>query len=266
MKKRIAVALLALFSLAVPALAIFGIGDIVFDPTSYANAILMLAELVKNYEELKAQLELEITMAKMVPVNMANRYRVLGTNWYGLKLPYDRFGNLNGWLDAVNRAGDARGGYDGASIQLRPYGSGVSQLAPDEQARTASRYASAELADASNIHSMETIGMLRSNATAVDRSVQALEDDSLSLDPAMNTEIAVLNKINAASIATLRSNRDTNRALLSVLEQQVIESKQRRDAQVSETNAQIMRLERGADAKAARSGTITDSIRAFQWR
>jgi hypothetical protein len=266
MKKRIAAALMALLLIVCPLWALFGIGDIVYDPTLYANAILMLAELIKSYDQLKAEYELQVWLAKTVPVDMSTRYRTVGAAWYGLQLPYDRFGNLGGWVDAVNHGGNALGGYGGASIELRPYGSRFSQLTLDEQRKSASQYASAELADGINVHSMETIGMLRGNAPAVDRAIQGLENDSLSLDPAMNTEIAVLNKINAAAIANLRSTRDTNRALLSALEQQVTDSKRRRDAEVSEINTQIMRLERGDEAKAENTSTLTDSVRSFRWK
>jgi len=266
MKRRIAVLVMTITLISFPLRAVFGVGDIVFDPISYANALVMLAELIKNYEQLKAQLDLQTWLSKTVPVDMGSRYRTIGTSWYGLQLPYDRFGNLSAWLQAVNQGGGAMAGYDAASIALHEYGSGFSRLAPEEQLKAASHYASAELADGTNVHSMETIGMLRGNADAVEQSIQSLEEDSLSLDPAMNTQIAVLNKINAASIAGLRSARDTNRALLSVLEQQVADSKLRRDAQVSEINAQIFRIEKGPEAKAKYSSTITESLQSFRWK
>ncbi len=249
-----------------PLFAIFGVGDIVWDPISYANDLVILAELVKSYEQLTAQLELQIRMAKSIPVDMANRYRTIGAAWYGLKLPNDRFGNLSAWLQAVNQGGDARAGYEGASVELKPYDGAISKLSVDEQTRTANRYASVELADGANIHSMETIGMLRSNAAAVDQSIAALENDSLSQDPAMNTEVGVLNKINAASVASLRISRDANRALLSVLEQQVTENKRQRDANASEIDTQIARLAKGDAEKAAHTSTITDTLRTFRWK
>lgn len=269
MKKRIAAALLALLLVGCPLWALFGIslgGEIVHDPISYANALLMLAELIKNYEQLKAQYDLQVWLSQVVPVDMSLRYRTVGTSWYGLQLPFDRFGNLAGWVQTVNQGGSAFGGYGTASIELRPYGPQLYRVNSDEQLKIASQYASAELADGTNVHSMEAVGMLRGNAAVVDRSIQRLEDDSLSLDPAMNTQIAVLNKINAASIANVRSARDTNRVLLSVLEQQLVESKRRRDAEVSEINTQIARLERGDEAKAEHTATINQSLRGFRWR
>src|SRR6266478_5575454 len=114
MKRRITSLVLALLLFILPAIAIDGVGDIVYDPINYANALLMLAELIKNYEQLKGQLELQTWLSKTVPVDMASRYRTIGTNWYGLQLPYDRFGNLGGWLQAVNQGGGALGGYGSA--------------------------------------------------------------------------------------------------------------------------------------------------------
>lgn len=269
MRKRIAAVLLALLLVACPLWAIFGIGlggEIVHDPISYANALLMLAELIKNYEQLKAQYDLQLWLSQMVPVDMALRYGTLGTAWYGLQLPFDRFGNLSGWVQTVNEGGSALGAYGTASVELKPFGAKLSQLHYEEQLRIASNYASAELADGTNVHSMETVGMLRGNAAQVEQAIGDLVADSLSSDPAMNTEIAVLNKINAAGIASLRSSRDTNRVLLSVLEQQIVESKRRRDVEVSEINTQIARLERGEAAKAEYTSTINQSLRNFRWR
>jgi hypothetical protein len=266
MKKRIAIVFFAVTLLAAPLFAVFGIGDIVFDPTSYANAILMLAELVKNYEQLKAQLDLQTFMATIVPVDMAARYRTPGVAWQQLQLPYDRFGNLSAWVQQVNQGGSARAAYDSASIELQAYGNGFAGLAREEQLKVASQYASIELTDSSNIDAMEAIGRLRTNARVTDQVVAGLESDSLSSDPLMNTEIAVLNKINAAAVANIRVTRDANRLHLSVLEQQLADSKRRRDAEAAEINAQIARLERGPEAKAQHTSTISETLRNFRWR
>jgi hypothetical protein len=266
MKKRIALTLLAVTLLAVPLQAILGVGDIVFDPTSYANAILMMGELVKSYEQLQSQFNLQSFLATAVPVNMSTRYQTATAPWQNLQLPYDRFGNLGAWSQQVNQGGNASGAYQNASVTLQSYGGGFAQLTPDEQLKASSQYASIELADGTNINSMETIGQLRANARATDQALAGLESDSLSSDPSMNSEIAVLNKINAATVANIRTARDTNRLLLSTLEQQLADSKRRRDAEVSEINAQIGRLEKGAATKAQYTSTVTETLRGFRWR
>jgi hypothetical protein len=166
----------------------------------------------------------------------------------------------------VNSGGGALAAYNKASVTLGQYGSQVSQLVQEEQQRVASAYASLELTDGTNVQSMEVAGMLRANSAANDQTIRSLEADSLSLDPEMNTEIAVLNKINAAVIAELRSARDTNRVLLSNLEQQVATSKKQRDAEATEINAAIKRLQQGADVKAAYTSSISQSLQSFAWK
>jgi hypothetical protein len=265
--KKLVVVILLLILLASPLLAIFGVGDIVHDPISYLNAVLMLQQLIQSYDQLKAQSELQAWMSQMVPVlSMAERYRTYGNSWYDLQIPFNRFGNLSGWLQAVNSGEGALDGYGRATVTLQPYGQKFSQLHPEEQAKAASNYASIELADGLNVHNMEAIGELRGSKELTERRIENLTEDSLSMDPEMNTLIAVLNKINAASIAILRSSRDTNRGLLGLLEQQVAESKLRRDSYVSEVNAQIMRQERADEIKASYSSTLTESLRSFRWR
>ena len=157
MKKRILAAFLALCVVACPSWAIFGISfggggggeDIVHDPINYGELVVILAELVKSYEQLKTLYELELNDLRVVPVDMLSRYQTLGASWYGLQLGADRFGNMSGWVQAVNGGGLALGGYAGASIALQPYGPQFAQLAADEQAKVSSQYGTAELADGS---------------------------------------------------------------------------------------------------------------------
>src|SRR5207302_9510074 len=85
-----AIAILALITLvfAPPGRAFFGPGDVVFDPTNYAQAIRSFiqlqqqyAQLVQIYQQSRQQYEQLIWMAKTVPVNMRARYRAVVTPW-----------------------------------------------------------------------------------------------------------------------------------------------------------------------------------------
>lgn len=274
MKKRLVVAAIVLVMTSIPIWAsLFGIhiggggdGETVFDPSVYGQALLTVSQLIKDYEELKAMYDLQVWSLKTIPVDMISRYRTIGASWYGLQLPFDRFGNLGPWLQVVNQGGGGLSAYGSASMALQSYGALASKLAQDEQKQVAAGYATTELADGSNVQSIETVGMLRGNASAVDQAIRNLEMDSLSLDPAMNTEVGVLNKINSAAIASLRSTRDTNRLLLSTVEEQVVEGKRKRDADVSGINAAIGRLQFGADAKAEHTTGIGESIHSFRWQ
>ena len=68
-----------------------------------------------------------------------------------------------------------------------------------------------------------------------------LEQDSLSDDPELNSEVSVLNKINATNVLTLRSVQDSNKLLASLLEQQTIAAKQQREMTTNAINADISR-------------------------
>src|SRR5713226_9487506 len=87
-RKIIAVTFIAALCSA-PALAIFGLGDIVFDPTNFEEAVRQLlqmeqqyVQLVQTYQMVTNQYQQMIWMAKQVPVNMASRYRALATPWH----------------------------------------------------------------------------------------------------------------------------------------------------------------------------------------
>ena len=63
----------------------------------------------------------------------------------------------------------------------------------------------------------------------------------MSDDPNLNTEVSVLNKINATNVLTLRTVQDSNKLLASLLEQQTILAKQQREATTNAINTDISR-------------------------
>ena len=105
-------------------------------------------------------------------------------------------------------------------------------------------------------------------SVATPQSVQAqianLEQDSFSADPNLNTEVSVLNKINAAGVLTLRTLQDSNKLLASLLEQQTILAKQQREATTNAINADIQRRASLSGNMAQVTGTLTDSLQNFR--
>jgi hypothetical protein len=86
----------------------------------------------------------------------------------------------------------------------------------------------------------------------------------LSADPNLNTEVSVLNKINAAGVLTLRTLQDSNKLLASLLEQQTIIAKQQREATTNAINADISRRANLAGNMAQVNGTLTTSLQNFR--
>ncbi len=91
-----------------------------------------------------------------------------------------------------------------------------------------------------------------------------LERDSFSADSDLNTEVSVLNKINAANVLTLRSIQDSNKLLASLLEQQVVSSKQQREMTTNSINADIARQATLASNMNQLTGTLTNSLQNFR--
>ena len=111
---------------------------------------------------------------------------------------------------------------------------------------------------------MATIGSIRGNAQSVQTQIANLEQDSLSSDPNLNTEVSVLNKINAAGVLTLRTLQDSNKLLASLVEQQTILAKQQRESTTNAINAEIQRRASLAGNLAQVTGTMTDSLQNFR--
>ena len=133
-----------------------------------------------------------------------------------------------------------------------------------ELGRVQSQYASIELVDGANMNAMATIGAIRGSADNVQTQIGNLEDDSFSGDSGLNSEVSVLNKINAAGVLTLHTVQDSNKLLASLLEQQTIIAKQQRDATANAINLDIGRQESMAGNMAQVTGTITDSLQNFR--
>jgi hypothetical protein len=114
------------------------------------------------------------------------------------------------------------------------------------------------------MNAMATIGSIRGNAQTVEAQIANLEQDSFSNDSDLNTEVSVLNKINAAGVLTLRTLQDSNKLLASLLEQQTILAKQQREATTNLINADIERRASLAGNLSQVTGTMTNSLQTFR--
>jgi hypothetical protein len=263
MKRRILIALL-LASLCVGT-ASAQLGLTVYDPTNYASALLRYFELQQQLLQLTNSLALALQMAKNLQ-NMPARYQALFSLWRN-GVAQDTYGNTGGWVNGINsgQVPIVNAGYQRATTQLLPYDAGtLAVMTPDELARVESQYASVELSDGANVTAMATLGAIRNNAANLETQIGNLEQDSLSGDPDLNTEVSVLNKINSADVLNLRSVQDTNKLLASLLELQTVAAKQQREATANAINADIARRATLAGNLAQVTATITDSLQNFR--
>jgi len=269
--KILAVSLILLLSVGT-ASAQFGFGGVVYDPTNYHNALLryfqlqqQLIQLKNSYSQLVSQYNLAVQMAKNLH-NMPARYRAQFSQWRNT-VAEDTYGNTTAWLGGVNSGQLAlvSNGYRQATTQRLQYSPDhLSGLTSDELARVISQYASIVLSDGATTNAIATIGSMRGNAQDIQNRLANLEQDSFSNDVNLNTEVAVLNKINAAGVLTLRTLQDSNKLLASLLEEQTILAKQQREATTNAINADIQRRASLAGNMAQVTGTMTSSLQNFR--
>lgn len=269
MRKKLLAILLVTVLCVGTASAQFGSG-IVYDPTNYHNALLRyyqlqqhLAQLQKTYTQVVTAYNLALQMSRNLH-NMPARYRAQFSNWRNATAT-NTYGNTSGWLGGVNADLNTVNGYLRATTQLSQFNPAALNGMPDfEQARVKSQYASVELADGANMNALSTIGAIRGNAAALEARMNNLEQDSLSDDQSLNSEVAVLNKINATNVLTLRSIQDSNKLLALLLEQQTIAAKQQREMTTNAINAEISRQASLSANLTQMTGTLTNSLQNFR--
>src|SRR3954467_8202413 len=122
MKKKLAIAVVSMALTSIPAFAVFGIGDIVFDPTSYGQLVEQLtqleqqyAQLVKTYTMVTNQYNQMVTNAKWI-VSKA-RWRAMLTPGTHRPAP-NAYGTTGGWIGAVNSGAASVAGYTQAVTKL----------------------------------------------------------------------------------------------------------------------------------------------------
>jgi hypothetical protein len=226
------------FALAVACAATVRAQLAVFDPSNYAKAVEELAQLQQQYAQLVRSYELLAMQATRAPGDLGARYRSNPVPWLNLTAP-DTYGVTGGWVHAANTGHEVPDGYQAVTEALRTDRIGGEGLSDIAVARMRRQYGGVELNDGVTLHSLEMIGHLRGHAYDTEIALRRLEDDSYSGDDSLNTQVAVLNKINASSVTGARLVKDTNQILIAQLDQQLIESARRRDAEVQALNAQF---------------------------
>jgi len=268
--RKIAVVALVAAMIAPAAFAVLGLGDIVFDPSNFGKLVEQLAQmerqytaLVETYQMVTAQYNQMIWMAKMVPANLRAHYRAMVTPWRNSSAT-DTYGTTGGWIAAINTGQGVNDGYQQAIQPLNAYGAALSNIPADQVDRIKTSYATVELADGANQSGMDLLGRLRTNAPDVENAIQSVENDSLSTDPDLNTEISVLNKINAANLIALRNGQDTNQLLVALAEQQIIDAKRKRDAEATAINSHIQFMAQEQSVLRAQTGDPSARMLAYR--
>ena len=249
----------------------FGFG-IVYDPTNYANALLRYSQLVQQLNQLRAtygqilnQYNLALQMSRNIP-NMASRYAATWAPWRYANAQ-DVYGNTTTWINGVNSGllPTVLSGYQKATNTFQTYTPALlSSMPPSEVQRLQSDAATIELVDGAAQSAMQTVGAIRANAFSATNAISKVQNDSFSNNPNLNTEVSVLNKVNATNVLALQNAQDTNKLLVALLEQQTILSKQARDAATNIANSDINRRLNSAGLSQQLAGGIGQTLNTYR--
>ena len=210
---------------------------VVHDPVNYIEIYASRLQLVQQLNQLRQQAQ-RLAQSKLL------RYRTPEIRWrthdFQFAFPYAR-----PYLTALNY-GDAGGAMYLSTVDpLRAADTALARLPFDQRRRATAQLASIELADSAAQMAIHQIGAIRYNGRTVLQAIQDLETDTVSGLDADHTQVAVLNKINASGVLTLRAQQNTNQLLMHLVEQLLADAKRQRDAEAQHVNSRLVLAEEG---------------------
>ena len=243
---------------------------VVYDPVNYANALLryyelqqQLFELISTYEQIRTQYLLLKQQAQKLPFSLAARYRTLATPWVPL-IGASTYGRTAPWILSATTGVNAVTAFTQATQALQPYGAGLTGLSAAETARIQTRYDRTQLRDGTLATALTAIGRLRQAETTVETTLKNLESDAYADVSDYHTQIAVLNKINATGVTAARMAKDTNALLVSLLEGQMLDATERREASAQAIAAQAAFLTEARPLLARTTAQTTTALTTFR--
>jgi type IV secretion system protein TrbJ len=242
----------ALLLTAKPGFALFGIGDIVFDPTSYASLVQQLTTIQMQYNMLKnniehfsAKQEWQTTLHALESVNVANMFgETAGIN---IALNANNpSASLTGWKTATVPMNSS------ASTYLAGQSLGSSRM---------SQVAMIETSDAVSPDCLTAVGSYRgtrnTNATANNSLLSTQFDNTDST----NSEVQQLNLLNAAEAQKMAEMQSQGALQTCVASQMMLANMERRNAAAEDLNTAVfVQQQRSAnDTSAANEGSTWDT-------
>lgn len=209
---------------------------VVFDPTQSAHAIQQISQgeqIFTNTVKLANNAIAVYNLARQMsiaPESLYQPYLSPFTYWRLVNQAANTYGNSQSWTNAANTGTGAQYGYQQATIPptgiVPQYGS----LSTNGQQQIAAQGATSDLNDSVTAASLQTLGTVRSNAQQRDSDISALEQASHSQDPAEQTDMATLQRINQALLLQLRTQQEANQINQAIALQQIVAQKQQQDA------------------------------------
>ena len=213
---------------ATPSFALFGIGDIVFDPTSYASLVSQLTTLESQYTtfknnithfSLKSQWQTALTSMKNVQVT-------------------NRYGETNGMTAALGQNSTTA-----ATMAWSNSGEALSSntntyLAGESAGNSAklSQLAIVETSDTVSPDCLNAVGSYRAARAASASANSSLQANQLDGTSSTNSEVQQLNLVNAAQAQQLNEQQAQGALHTCIAQQMMVQNMQQRNAMAHDLN------------------------------
>jgi hypothetical protein len=233
---------------ATPSFALFGIGDIVFDPTSYAQLVSQLTTLESQYNMLKNNVthfswkqQWQTTLTALKNANVTNMFGetagvnvALNTN--------SPSASLTAWKAATVSVNS------GTSTYLAGQSLGNDRM---------SQLAMIEMSDSASPDCLTAVGQYRASRTQNATANSVLAAQQVDGSDSTNTEVEQLNLLNAAEAQKLSEMQSQGTLQTCLATQMTVANMQQRNAAAQDLNtAAIVQQQRAVnDVSAANEGS-----------
>lgn len=234
-----------------PAAAIFGIGDVVFDPTSYAtlgkiwssdaSTLVKVTEevtqLEKIYSQGQAMYNQAMAMAKKIDSIQRLKWKTVETAFVS-DATENRYGETANWPITVNGSSPfAKLAWKTGTLFLNTNTDTFLRAELLGNSGLLASLASIEEQDGSASKCLATIAEYRTAASQNLDAVNALQDEDDDDDDDDNSEIAQLNLVNGAQTASIHEQRSQGALQACLAEQNIISNSWQRNATAESMNA-----------------------------
>jgi hypothetical protein len=232
----------------------------VIDPANLVEVILIARRAQQHYEELQAQHQTILRMARNL--GSMDGYRIPTIGIPRLETAQWEYGRP--WINALN-SGDATGAaYFATALPLERPSSAPTRLTSAARRAFERQYATIEIADSVAMMAGHQVGAVRGYHRDVQHAIQELEGDVLNGLLRFHEITAILDKIAAGELIGRRQDMAANQLLSHALEQLLARTKRLRDTEASTVNMQLVTWR---DAPAANEAFVNGTGEALRrWR
>ena len=242
----------ALLLTATPSFALFGLGDIVFDPTSYGNLVSQLTTMETQYQMLKNNIEhfsfkqqWQTAFSAMKQANVR-----------------DLFGETNGMATALNTNSPAASSTAWTAATVPVNGTTTTYLAGETPGSAQlSELAMIEASDSVSPDCLTAIGQYRAARAQNAVANNSLTSKQFDGSTATNSEVEQLNLLNAAAAQKMSEMESQGILQACLASEMAVGNMQQRNAAALDLNtaAYVAQQRAADDTSAANEGNTWDS-------